>query len=315
MKDHRLKPRKQTGIKKTLPLNFLLGCGQSIIENFELARLQDVADLRKELHVILDRVIDAMSQATLASWFRTQDRQALKHAIENEESPIEWADRMIRDGQRSEDELIPALHLEPGQAHRTAAMTYQKRNIAEGKCHNCPEPLAPGSVRYCEKHLAAERNRHKPKDETPGSIDYLYQDHSPESRHGRQPGTLASLAMSREKRTRALLADLGVSPQNAAVSLNAAKEALLAHMPTADSESGPMTADDLFALATVPSRTTGRKALNELLAEGKIQRTGQGGNADVFRYFMDSAETPKPKRKPSRAKQNSTLLQTLRGEK
>lgn len=92
-----------------MPLNFLLGCSQDSLGNFELARLAEVADLRKELHLILERVIDAMSQAALASRFEARDRNSLKHAIENEESPKEWAARMIRDGQRSEEEQADYL--------------------------------------------------------------------------------------------------------------------------------------------------------------------------------------------------------------
>jgi hypothetical protein len=42
-------------------------------------------------------VIDAMSQAALAAWFKSQDRQTLKHAIENEETPEERAKRLIRE--------------------------------------------------------------------------------------------------------------------------------------------------------------------------------------------------------------------------
>lgn len=99
-KAHHLKTRKPGSVTKALPLNFLLGCSEGALAEFELARLAEVADLRKELHATMGRVIDAMSQAALASWFKTQDRNSLKHGIENEESPEEWAHRMIRDGQR-----------------------------------------------------------------------------------------------------------------------------------------------------------------------------------------------------------------------
>ena len=175
-KAHRLKTRKPGAATKALPLNFLLGCSQGELGNFELARMADVADLRKELHAILDRVIDAMSQAALASWFKAQDRNSLKHAIEHEESPLEWASRMIRDGQRSGEELLPLPSLPPGAAHRAAAMLYQQRNIAEGKCQNCPEPLDPRSHRYCTKHLAMQRNKYTPKRKRiePGTVAWLY---------------------------------------------------------------------------------------------------------------------------------------------
>lgn len=171
-----MKPRKAKTAAKPLPLNFLLGCSQLDLGNFELARLADVASLRKELHAILDRVIDAMSQAALAAWFKSQDRNSLKHAIENEESPEEWANRMIRDRQRSEEELIPLPAFEPGATHLAAALRYQERNVAEGKCRKCPQPLDPRSHGYCTKHLAMERERHKPKRKRvdPGSVAWLY---------------------------------------------------------------------------------------------------------------------------------------------
>jgi hypothetical protein len=49
-------------------------------------------------------------------------------------------------------------------------------------------PLAPNSVRYCEKHLAACRDR------PPARAKKLN-----ESQHGRAAGTLAALAKGRKK--------------------------------------------------------------------------------------------------------------------
>jgi hypothetical protein len=67
----------------------------------ELQRLgAEVANLRHELHAILDKLIDEMVQAALAAWFRANNRETLKHALENEETAIRWAARMIRECQR-----------------------------------------------------------------------------------------------------------------------------------------------------------------------------------------------------------------------
>jgi hypothetical protein len=271
--------------------NFLLTCSDSTLASYELARLGAVANLRSQLFEILDQLIDTGIQAGIANWFRNTDLTALRRAIENPLDVQAWAQAQIRDGQRSEEELVPSPSLPSGQAHLAAALRYQERNIAEGKCAICPESLDPNSVRYCTKHLAAARGRHKPKDgkdEAPGSISYLYQDHAPESRHGRAPGNLARLAMHRENKTRALLAELGIPSESAAVSLKAAKDALLKVMPESKARATPMA--ELFDAAVVPSRTTGQKALNELLSEGKIQRTGKGGMRDVFRYFEKRGE-------------------------
>ena len=107
-----------------------------------------------------------------------------------------------------------------------------------------------------------------------------------ESTHGRQPGTLANLAMQREQKTRALLSEMGVPPESAAVSLKAAKEALLRCMP--DRVSDARTADALFQAAVIPSRTTGQHALRDLLAAGLVQRITRGGTGCPFLYFKRS---------------------------
>jgi hypothetical protein len=196
---------KKKSLSTTVPLNFLLGCSQKNLGSFELARLADVANLRSELHLILDRLIDQMSQAALAAWFRQTDREMLKRVLENPDDVLLWAKEQIRDQQRSEGELVPLTSLAPGAAHLAAAMRYQEKNIAEGKCAVCPQPLAPHSVRYCETHLAIARARYKPrggKGQPPGSISWLYDDGGFESGHGKQPGTVAALAKTRARQQR-----------------------------------------------------------------------------------------------------------------
>ena len=92
------------------------------------------------------------------------------------------------------------------------------------------------------------------------------------------------LAMNREKQIRAHLAELGLSADSAAVSLKASKEALLKCMP--DSKNHAMLAVELFEMATITKRTTGYRALTELLSAGLIQRTGKGSKGNLFRYFQ-----------------------------
>jgi predicted transcriptional regulator len=174
-----------------------------------------------------------------------------------------------------------------------------------------PQATRPYSVRYCETHLTAARLRKKPiGGPAPGSIDPW------ESSHGRQPGTLASLAMAREQKTRALLAELGIPPESAAVSLKAAKEALMKCMP--DMKGLAKTFGELMEAAAIPTETTAEKALRDLMAAGTVERTGKGRRGDPFRYFSASAEKPEETRKPIAAQtkaKNRDLLQTLRGEK
>src|SRR5262249_22170352 len=156
-----------------------LTCLDSTLGSYELALLGRNADLRSDLQEILDQLIDITAQAALVRWFRNTDREALKRALESLVDPVAWAKEQIRRHGRSDEEiqadLEQALSLNPGLSHRIAAVTYQKRNIAEGKCMSCPKPLAHNSVRYCEEHLAKQRARMGPKGE-PGSREYLYSD-------------------------------------------------------------------------------------------------------------------------------------------
>ena len=85
-----------------------------------------------------------------------------------------------------------------------------------------------------------------------------------------------------------MLAELGIPPENAAVSLRAAKDALLKLMP--DSKAKALTAAELFEAAIVPSKFTGRGALKELLAAKQIERIGKGIPADPYRYFLARSE-------------------------
>ena len=89
--------------------------------------------------------------------------------------------------------------------------------------------------------------------------------------------------MFREKRSRALLAELGVSTESAAVSLKAAKDALLKCLP--DSEAHALPFATLFELAMISSRTIGQKAIQQLHAAGVFQRVGAGAKGDPFKYF------------------------------
>lgn len=113
-----------------------------------------------------------------------------------------------------------------------------------------------------------------------------------ESTHGREPGSLAALAMAREQRTRAVLAELGMPPESAAVSLKAAMEAPLQCRPRLKDDA--MTQAELFKKATIPSKTTSMKALQQLLSARWVER---GVREDPYRYFN-----------PSRGGQNSVEL-------
>jgi len=80
---------------------------------------------------------------------------------------------------------------------------------------------------------------------------------------------------------------LGIPPESAAVTLNAAKEALMRCMPIRRGLA--LTQQELFNRAMVPSRRTGGKALNQLLSEQAIDRVGKGIRTDPYRYFVRPA--------------------------
>ena len=148
----------------TLDTNFLLHCSDATLADFELKRLAEVADLRSELLVIVDRMVDTMSQAAVAGWFRQQDRHSLKRRTAEDVVEQAKAEIRKREGRSKEREEMPSPSdfrpsLPPGAAHMAAALRYQQRNVEEGKCSECPEPLDPGSVRYCTTHLAIARER------------------------------------------------------------------------------------------------------------------------------------------------------------
>jgi hypothetical protein len=279
----------------------------------ELMRLSEVQNMRSDLMEILDRMIEVSAQASVIRWFRENDREATKSELLRDgaidtESILDWAKEKIRSqGKEGEGEkFVPPPSLNPGQAHRTAAATYQKRNIAAGKCMSCPEPLDPSSVRYCTKHLAMQRARMQTKNAKPGTADYLYAGEQTDPGPGRSPDQLTRLAINREQKTRAVLAELGISPESAAVTLDAAKEALLKVMPTSRGQA--KTQAQLFELATIPTSTTGKKAINELLAAGEVERIGKGGQNHEYRYFV---------RKRSsnwKGRQNQTIAAILKGE-
>jgi hypothetical protein len=284
-----LKARTPKKLAESIRLNFLLGCAEGALADFELARLGAVADLRKQLYSVLDMMIEQTAQAMLARWFRDSDRESIKRALDSEESPTDWAIRLIRERGQSKEDLVPLPALPAGAAHLAANLRYAERNLSEGKCAVCPQPQARNSVRYCERHLTAARLRHKPKGSAPAdSILWLYGEEKPESRHGRQPGSLTAAAMGREKASRAILAELGLPPDSAAVSLKATKEALMQGMPNSKETALPASA--LFSASIVTSPSTGKAALKQLFEAGAVERIGKGSIGSPYRYFKAAGQ-------------------------
>jgi predicted MarR family transcription regulator len=91
------------------------------------------------------------------------------------------------------------------------------------------------------------------------------------------------LEMGREKRTRALLAEIGIPPESAAVTKKAVTEALMQHMPAMKGLA--MSLQELCDAGGVVTIQTAKVAVKELLAAGTIERTGTGKRNDPYRYF------------------------------
>jgi hypothetical protein len=51
-----------------LPLEFLLVCSGTSLQDFELSRLNRMANIRKQLHVIQDELRQVEAEAILARW-------------------------------------------------------------------------------------------------------------------------------------------------------------------------------------------------------------------------------------------------------
>src|SRR6266849_2996792 len=71
-------------------VTFLMGCSKSSLESFELARLNQIANLRKELRDLVDNWVNAEVEARLARMIlderRNQDQTALLFSDPSSES-------------------------------------------------------------------------------------------------------------------------------------------------------------------------------------------------------------------------------------
>lgn len=56
-------------------LDYLARCSQTSLESFELARLNDLANLRKQMIDVIDEWVEADIQARIAEWILLRHRQ------------------------------------------------------------------------------------------------------------------------------------------------------------------------------------------------------------------------------------------------
>jgi hypothetical protein len=64
--------------KKPAPFQYLLECSQMSLEDFELARLDRAANLRKQLRDIAEEWVEAEVEAQLAHWVRGNRRRSVE---------------------------------------------------------------------------------------------------------------------------------------------------------------------------------------------------------------------------------------------
>lgn len=143
----------------------LFTVSQQDLDSLQLSAQNRSANLRRQLSEIIAQLVDLEGQAALIHWLRNINRDSLRKAIEGHEDALSWARRQHRERGRTVQELIPLPQLteeERKEPHRRAALTYQARNLAEGKCEKCPQPRE-GNKRLCTDHLRQQRERYTPK--------------------------------------------------------------------------------------------------------------------------------------------------------
>lgn len=69
------------------PIQYLRECSDNSLRHFELAKLEHVANLRRELHVLWDEVLEEASLAVLARWM-LEHRSYLRSRVAGAESAL-----------------------------------------------------------------------------------------------------------------------------------------------------------------------------------------------------------------------------------
>lgn len=96
---------------KTTPFQYLLECSQMSLEDFELARLDRAASLRKQLRDIAEEWVEAEVEAQLARWVRENRGRSAARTVKfrQREDELERRPRALPDAQRSAKPKCPAL--------------------------------------------------------------------------------------------------------------------------------------------------------------------------------------------------------------
>ncbi len=96
---------------KTTPFQYLLECSQMSLEDFELARLDRAASLRKQLRDIAEEWVEAEVEAQLARWVRENRGRSAARAVKfrKREDELEGRPRALPSAPRIAKPKRPAL--------------------------------------------------------------------------------------------------------------------------------------------------------------------------------------------------------------
>ena len=152
------------------PLKFLLTCSELDLDNFELGTHSRINNLKSQVADDIENMLREVSRLDLVRSIRASSPEQIKEALERPSDAIADAKLKINNAGRRGDELLPLLPSPPAAVKAnpvTASIRYQERNVEDGKCSICPKPRARHSVLYCEKHLAACRDRARARAKKP----------------------------------------------------------------------------------------------------------------------------------------------------
>jgi hypothetical protein len=146
---------------------------------WRLSKLAAVANYRSQLHEVLDNLLDAGNQATLACLFRVKGREVIKEILNGPPpDPIADAKSKLKKMGRTAKDLVPLLSLPPGQAQPRSGFDI-----------SAPEDRRREVLPQC---ALLRDTPHRVPRSSKGQI----KENSTSRRTARAPGTLAALGRS-----------------------------------------------------------------------------------------------------------------------
>lgn len=153
--------------KKSAPFQYLLECSPMSLEDFELARLDRAANLRRQLRDIVEEWIDAEVEARLSHWVRENRRDSGQDASMPEHTPGAPNSKLaLLPGSADTDVMgvssTKSVHLRPGRLKRAAlasALPPPVQISAGRRSSREAAPLAIVGKLRGQRNLRTERSR------------------------------------------------------------------------------------------------------------------------------------------------------------